>query len=155
MKKFNHKIVLLALLIAALQLVACQKQKATNYEHIVPAQIEHIEGSELSKLTLTERAAERLGILTAKVVEEPITGEGGYGAQTTQKVTPYGSIIYDFHGHTWVYTNPEPLVYLRHEIKIDRIKGDKVYLLEGPPVGTTVATQGAAELYGTEYHVGH
>ena len=154
MKKFKQKIVFLAMVIIALQLTACQ-EPASNYEHIEPSHTEHIEGSELSKLTLTERAAERLGILTATVTEETIASEGDYGEQKTQKVTPYGSLIYDFHGLTWVYTNPEPLVYVRHEIKIDRIIGDKVYLLEGPPVGTTVVTQAAAELYGTEYHVGH
>ncbi len=155
MKKFNHKIVFLTLVFVALQFVACQNQKASNYEHIEPAHTEHIEGSELSKLTLTEKAVERIGVLTSTVTEESIASKGGYGEQTTQKVTPYGSLIYDFHGNTWVYTNPEPLVYVRHAIKIDHIIGDKVYLHEGPPVGTTVVTQAAAELYGTEYHVGH
>ena len=156
MKKFNYKISFYALLVVTLQFVACQNQTATNYEHIEPAHIdEHVDGGELSKLTLTERAAERLEILTATVTEETSTGGEGYGEQVTQKVTPSGSLLYDFHGLTWVYTNPEPLVYIRHEIKIDRIKGDKVYLLEGPPVGTRVVTQAAAELYGTEYHVGH
>ena len=152
MKKFNNKIDFLAVIIVVLQLTACQ-QKDSSYEKIEPSHTELIAGSELSKLTLTERAVERLEIKTAPVIEEPV-GEG-YEGQNTQKVTPYGSVIYDSHGHTWVYTNPEPLVYIRHEIKIDRIIGDKVYLLEGPPVGTTVVTQGAAELYGTESHVGH
>ena len=154
MKKMNHKIAFLSLVFVALLFAACQKQKSI-YEKIEPYHEDHIEGSELKKLTLTERAAERIGILTAPITEETIAGGESYGEQTTQKVTPYGSVIYDFNGLTWVYTNPEPLVFLRHEIKIDYIKGDKVYLHEGPPVGTVVATRGVAELYGTEFHVGH
>jgi hypothetical protein len=151
MKKIKHKINFFTVIILALLFPACQ-QPESNYIKIEPAHIEHLDNSELSKITLTEKAAVRLVLKTGIVTEEPL-GEG-YGAQT-QKVTPYASIIYDAIGQTWVYTNPEPLVYIRHEIKIDRIKGNKVYLLEGPPVGTRVATQGAAELYGTEYHVGH
>ena len=45
------------------------------------------------------------------------------------------------------------IVFLRHEIKIDFIKDNTVHLTEGPPVGTKIVTQGAAELYGTEYEV--
>ncbi len=152
MKKFNNKIGFLAVIIVVLQLTAC-KQNVSSYEKIEPSHTELIAGSELSKLTLTERAVERLEIKTAILTEESL-GEG-YGEQKNRKVVPYASVIYDPHGHTWVYTNPEPLTYIRHEIKIDYIKGDKAYLLEGPPVGTTVATQGVAELYGTESHVGH
>lgn len=151
MKNIKHKITLLTISFALLQFTTCQKS-SSKYKKIEPAHTEHVEGSELSKLTLTEKAVERLEILTAKIVEEAIVDGAG---EKTQKVTPYASIIYDSHGHTWVYTNPQPLIYLRHEIKIDRIIGDKVYLKEGPPIGTVVAIQGVAELYGTESHVGH
>lgn len=144
--------VFVTMIIGGLLFVACEKSTST-YEKIEPSHTEQIENSELSKVMLTERAVERLAIKTATVTEEALTE--GNGPQKTQKVVPYASVIYDSNGHIWVYTNPEPLVYIRHEIKIDFIKGDKTYLLEGPPVGTTVATQGAAELYGTESHVGH
>jgi hypothetical protein len=49
-----------------------------------------------------------------------------------------------------VYTNPEPLVFLRSPITIDYIDGDLAVLSEGPAVGTAVVTLGAAELFGTE-----
>jgi hypothetical protein len=152
MKKLKYKTVFLAVICVVIQIAACQKPKS-NYEKIAPAHTEHMENSELSKLTLTERAVERLEIHTATVTEEKLTE--GLSEQKTQKVTPYASVIYDAFGKTWVYTNPESLVYVRHEIKIDFIKGVKAYLLEGPSVGTSVVTQGAAELYGTEYDVGH
>ena len=134
-----------------MQLLSC-KSSVSNYEKIEPAHLEHLENSELSKLTLTEKAVERIGILTATVEQE---STDGYGAQTPKTTVPYGAILYDAHGHNWVYTNPEPNVFLRHEIKIDFIKDETVHLIEGPPVGTKVVTQGAAELYGTEYEVGH
>jgi len=152
MKKFKHKIVFLAVIIVALQFKACQEPKS-NYEKIDPSHMESIENSDLSKLILTEKAVERLSIMTAAVTEELLAESSG--EHNTKKVVPYASVIYDALGSVWVYTNPEPLVYIRNEIKVDFIEGDKAYLLEGPPFGTTVVTQGAAELYGTEYHVGH
>jgi hypothetical protein len=76
----------------------------------------------------------------------------GSGAQ--RKVIPYGAVIYDLHGETWVYTNPEPLVFVRHPILVDYIEGDLAVLMEGPPAGTEVAMVGVAELFGTEFGVG-
>jgi biotin carboxyl carrier protein len=68
---------------------------------------------------------------------------------------PYGALIYTPDGATWVYTSPEPLVYVRHRIKVDYIEGNLVVLSEGPPVGTAVVTDGSVELYGAEFKVGH
>ena len=47
-----------------------------------------------------------------------------------------------------------PLVYLRAEITIDEITGETAVLSAGPPIGTSVVTTGAAELYGAEIGVG-
>jgi hypothetical protein len=152
MEKFRFNIGTLLIIIVSLIFVACKKSKSI-YEKIEPAHTEHIDNSDLSKLTLTQRAVERLGIITDTITEEPLIEDSG--EQSTQKVTPYASVIYDSNGHTWVYTNPEKYVYIRPEIKINTIKGQKVYLFEGPSVGTTVVIQGAAELFGTEYDIGH
>ena len=67
-----------------------------------------------------------------------------------QKVVPYAAVLYGLHGETWVYTSPEPLVFLRQPVTIGDIEGDVAVLLEGPPVGTEVVTAGAAELFGVE-----
>ena len=72
-----------------------------------------------------------------------------------RKIAPYASIFYDLAGDAWVYTNPEPLVYIRHGIVIEMIKGRDAFLKEGPPVGTQIVTVGVTELYGTEKGVGH
>jgi hypothetical protein len=63
--------------------------------------------------------------------------------------------MYDIGGGTWVYTVPRPLTFLRHSVVVETITGDKAYLREGPPLGTSVVTVGVAELYGTEKGLGH
>jgi hypothetical protein len=108
-----------------------------------PSHVEPIEGSELSRVTLSERAAQRLGIETAEVSSEEIEG------------TPRQVIPYDTKGATWAYTSPEPLTFVRQSITINAIDGDRAVLSEGPDDGTVVVSVGAPELYGTEYKVGH
>lgn len=116
--------------------------------HEAPAIVEAIEGSELSRVTLTQRASERLDIQTAEVVEKQVNG-------ATRIVAPYSSVLYDTDGSTWVYINPEPLVFVRHAVTVERIQGEDAILTEGPDVGTKVVSVGGAMLYGTEHGVGH
>lgn len=71
-----------------------------------------------------------------------------------RKVVPYSSIIYDVKGETWVYTNPEPLVFVRAPVKIDYIAGQTAYLTDGPAAGAKIVVNGTAELYGAETGVG-
>ncbi len=74
--------------------------------------------------------------------------------ETARLVVPVGALLYDLNGETWVYISPEPLQFLRYPVQVDYIQNDKVVLLEGPPVGTEVATVGVPELYGTDTGVG-
>ena len=94
-------------------------------------------------ITLSAKAAERLGVQTGEV-----RGEGA------RKTIPYAAVIYDAGGATWAYTAPGSLVYERASITVDRIEGEDAYLTDGPPSGTAVVTLGAAELYGAETGVG-
>jgi hypothetical protein len=68
------------MILAALLLVACggQKSEETAAEE-EPALVEPIEGTELNRVTLTARAAERLGIQTTQVREQLITRERTVG----------------------------------------------------------------------------
>jgi hypothetical protein len=109
-----------------------------------PAHVEHIEGSEISRVRLTPEAAKRLAVETAGVRR---AGE--------RRSVPYSAVLYDPSGKEWVYTSPEPLVFVREEIVVDHISGDRAFLANGPAVGTTVASVGVPELYGTEFEVGH
>ena len=114
--------------------------------------IERIANSELNRLTLSAKTAERLEIKTAPVVERQMTRGSSAGLR---KVVPYSAVLYDSSSNTWVYTNPQPLVYVRQSIKVDYFDRDQAILLEGPNVGTPVVTVGAAELFGTEFEIGH
>ena len=113
-----------------------------------PALVEHIDGSDLSKITLTERPAPRLDIQVGSVVEHTFANE-------TRLVVPFGAIFYDSMGNAWVYTNPGGLTYIRAAVTVDRIEGDTAILSDGPQVGSSVVSVGAALLYGTEFGVGH
>jgi hypothetical protein len=104
-----------------------------------PVTLEAVAGSSVYKVVLSERAAERLGIETAPV-----------RARETRTVIPYSAVLYDAHGNTWAYTNPNPLVFVRHSVSIDYIDGGDAVLIDGPPPGTMAVTVGAAELFGAE-----
>jgi len=140
---------LVAPLIAGVSLTACQRSHKAA-EHIKPAHVEHIEGEEVSRVTLTEKAAERLGV-TYDVIRDQRAPRSG----TVRRVVPYGAILYDVSGRTWVYTSPDSLVFVRREIKVDYIEGDVAVVSDGPPAGTRVVTLGATELHGAEFEIGH
>jgi hypothetical protein len=77
------------------------------------------------------------------------------GSGAKRSVVPYSALIYDSRGQTWVYTSPSPRTFVRQKVEVDQIQGDTGVLSDGPVVGTAVASVGAAELYGTEFKVGH
>jgi hypothetical protein len=137
------------LIFVGLQLSACQKHSDTHLtEH--PAEIEKIEGSELSRVTLTEKAIERIDLQTDEVRE--VTTKR---SPTPRNVVPYSALIYDPKGQTWVYTSPKPRTFVRHKVDVDYIEGNLVVLNDGPAMGTVVASVGVAELYGAEFKLGH
>lgn len=62
--------VFFVLVLASLMLAACSKAGASPVK-IQPSAVEEIEGSELKRVTITEKAAERLVLQTVMVREEP------------------------------------------------------------------------------------
>jgi hypothetical protein len=122
---------------------------------IVPAHLEEVPGSDIKKVVFTADAAKRTGIEIAMVDEKQVPPKRRASGLVTRKVVPYASLIYTPDGREWVYTSPANLTYVRHPITIAYISGDMVVLSEGPPAGTQVVTTGAAEVYGTEFEVGH
>ncbi|MGH8897066.1 MAG: hypothetical protein ACRDZ4_08610 [Egibacteraceae bacterium] len=137
----------MVLVIAGLTLSACTQVSTASGSKIQAATVESIEGTSLHRVTLTAKAAKRLDIQTVPVRDAEIGG-------TQRKVIPYAAVIYRADGSTWTYTSPQPLVFIRRPIMIDRIEGDMAILWDGPPSGTEVVTVGAAELFGTESGVG-
>ena len=149
MRHSKRWLAILGLLVALPQLSACTQTAAEGTSGEEPATVEHVEGSEdVSRLTLTPKAVERLGIQTTPLREEKVAGK-------QRKVVPYGAVLYDADGKTSVYVTSAPNVYVREPITVELIEGDRAILSAGPAVGTVVVSVGAAELYGTETGVGH
>ena len=64
---------------------------------------------------------------------------------------PWSAVLHDIHGGEWVYEQVEPTVYVRRRVQVARVVGDTAVLASGPAAGVRVVTQGAAELFGTEF----
>jgi hypothetical protein len=149
MRHSKRWLAILGLLIAIPQLSACTQTSAEAESGAEPATVEHVEGSdEVSRLTLTPKAVERLGIQTAPLSEATVAGK-------KRKVVPYGAVFYAADGKTSVYVSSAPNTYVRESITVEFIEGDRAVLTAGPAAGTAIVTVGAAELYGTETGVGH
>jgi hypothetical protein len=150
MRHSKRWLAILGLLIAIPQLSACTQTSAeADSGGAEPAIVEHVEGSdEVSRLTLTPRAVERIGIKTTPLSEATVAGK-------KRKVVPYGAVLYDAEGKTSVYVSSAPNTYVREPVTVDFIEGDRAVLSAGPAAGTAIVTVGAAELYGTETGVGH
>ena len=96
MGRSNRK-ALIGLGLAAFLLAACsQGGVAGIVSEDPPVKVEKNEATGLSQLTLSAKAAERLGIATGAV--------SAAGAGTA---IPYAALVYDKTGKTWVYTNPQ------------------------------------------------
>lgn len=248
--RHHKKIMAAGLFVAGLTLSGCGGAPITTAEKVEPAHVEAIEGTELNRVILVPKAAERLDIRTAAVRDTvvtrkrivggevvaapggaagsvlvrvpmsvgdlnkvdrgeavtilPLAGTAGSagsagtparpvemsaagsdkaapalhyapdgakhgltagqrvrvelslaGSKTPRRVVPYGAVIYDLKGDTWVYTTTAPLTFVREKVTVDFIEGDLAVLSQGPAAGTQIAAVGAAELYGTEFGVGH
>lgn len=120
--------------------------EAAVADGVEAATLEEVEGKEVSRITLTEKASSRLG-LTTEAIQAP-ADDGGLQI-------PYSALLYDAEGATWVYTNPEPLVFVREPVTVERIEAGTVRLVTGPGAGVDIVTVGAAELLGAELDTAH
>ena len=117
----------------------------TAVKKIMPARVDATSDAKIMKVTLTPKAAERLGVVIDEVRADP----------SGRLIVPYASVLYDLTGKTWVYISADPLTFARGAVVIDTIKGDNVYLTDGPPAGTKVLAAGVPQVFGTEVKVGH
>jgi cobalt-zinc-cadmium efflux system membrane fusion protein len=69
-------------------------------------------------------------------------------------VVPKASLLHDAYGGTWVYVVRAPHQFTRHRVAVTDMSGDFAVLSRGPQPGARVVTEGAAELFGTEFGVG-
>jgi hypothetical protein len=107
------------------------------------ATIREVKHTNRVAVTLSKVGLDRLGLKTA-----PVTGQAG------ALVVPYGAVLYDGNGKTWVYVRTAPRTFVRSPITVTDITGNDVTASRGPDVGTPVVTRGVAELYGAEAEIG-
>lgn len=140
--KRNLSWLILILVLFLLPLSACAPEAPVEEEE-KPVALEPIAGTDLNRITLTEKAAERLGVETVPVQTLQVDG-------IDRLVVPYAALLYDPSGTAWVYVNVEPLVFVRQPITVEDITADQVILSDGPEAGAKVVTMGATELFGSE-----
>jgi len=136
-----------AALVVLMALTACAKASHTEATKAEPARVEKVQGSDRNRVVLTKQAADRLGITTTQVRDLAPAVPG-------RTVVDYSALIYDANGGAAVYTNPEPLVFVRAPVTVDNIQGSQAFLSNGPPPGAAVVTVGAPELFGIDSGIG-
>lgn len=69
-------------------------------------------------------------------------------------VIPFNAVLHDIHGGQWVYVKTGEHSYTRKRISVARLASAEAVLFSGPPAGTSIVTDGSAELFGTEFMTG-
>src|SRR6266496_228674 len=129
------------LLTAGLGLTGCTAGGVAPQEE-PPANVAAIPGKDVKSVTLSERAAMRLGLQNVQIAAAP---QG--------RPVPYSAAFYAPDGTAWLYTVTEPLTYVRAQVTVANVggaAGDQAFLSSGPATGTTVVKSVVMELYGTE-----
>jgi RND family efflux transporter MFP subunit len=86
------------------------------------------------------RPGQRVGVTL------PLKGEDD------ELVVPRAALLRDLHGGAWVYENTAPHTFVRRRVVVDRVVGDLAALAGGAlKPGAKVVTDGAAEIFGTEF----
>jgi hypothetical protein len=127
---------------ALLFLTGCRDLTTEEEAGYEPATVEPIEGSDFSRVTLTEDGARRIGLDTTSVT-----------TREERVVVPESAVWVDVNGEEWVYTNPEPLVFVRAPVVVDRSVDGIAVLSNGPAPGTEIASIGVAQLIGAEFGI--
>jgi hypothetical protein len=138
----SRRWIVVAPLVTVLLIPACKAAQEETSAESEPMTVEPIEGTDFSRVILTADGAERVGLETTEVAAE----EG-------ETIVPAAAVWIDVNGDEWVYTEPDPLVFVRAAISVDRYDGDVAVLSDGPSVGTDVVSVGVAELIGSEFGI--
>ena len=82
-------------------------------------------------------------------VDLPLAG------QTEGLSVPSAAILRDIHGGEWVYQRTAPDTFVRQRVEVASESGGRALLALGLSAGAQVVTDGAAELFGTEFGAAH
>lgn len=75
-------------------------------------------------------------------------------AEAPALAVPWSAVVHDVSGGAWVYENTAPHQYVRRRIQVARVVDGQAVLSSGPAVGTSIVTQGVAEIWGREMGFG-
>lgn len=82
-------------------------------------------------------------------VDLPLAG------QTEGLSVPSAAILRDIYGGEWVYQKTAPNTFVRQRVEVASESGGRALLARGLMAGAQVVTDGAAELFGTEFGAAH
>jgi hypothetical protein len=133
-----------ALIFTALGVSGCGSSSSKDDQGAPPVTVKPVAGTPFTRIEFSAAANARIGVKTTRALTR--TSPTG----TREVVVPYGAILYDANGVPSVFTNPDPRIYIRHPIQVDRISGSAAYLKKGLAAGESVVTVGGDELYGAE-----
>lgn len=77
------------------------------------------------------------------------------GGEEQGMAIPAAAILRDIHGGEWVYQKTAPDTFVRQRIEVASSDGNRAILSRGLAHGADIVTDGAAELFGTEFGVAH
>ncbi|GAA3925766.1 efflux RND transporter periplasmic adaptor subunit [Hymenobacter algoricola] len=103
------------------------------------------------------RPGERVAVDVALGNAAPGATNGATGAPTSTAAltVPAAALLYDATGGQWVYVRTAPRQYTRQRVEVQRAVGDQIVISRGVKAGAEVVTDGAAELFGTEFGGSH
>lgn len=147
----RHRWLVVVLVLASLGLTACSGSSATLGEASgEAADVVPVQGTELSQVTLTADAYERIGVRTELVRG---TATAARSASAVRAIIPASAVWYDEAGSAWTYVREEKRTFVRSSISVDHFDGRLAYLDSGPAPGTPVVVVGVPELFGAEQGV--
>ena len=79
----------------------------------------------------------------------------GAAASSSALTVPAAALLYDATGGQWVYVRSGPQQFTRQRVEVQRAAGGQVVVSRGVQAGAEVVTDGAAELFGTEFGGSH
>jgi hypothetical protein len=142
MNRPSRRNAVLSILIAtSLAVTGCATPPAAATK-IEPGKVEAVGNTGVKRLTLTDKAVERLLLATAPVEQV-----------ADRLVIPYSALLYLPDGATFTYSNPDGHSYVREPVTVEKIVGKQAILTAGPKPGTAVVTVGGAELWGLEFGI--
>jgi hypothetical protein len=132
--------------LACLSVSGCRQAPEDELKFAKPVKVEKVAGQP-TKLTLNERAVERLGLVSVPARRAPLKSNRG-GATGT--AIPYKALLFDKKGQAAAYVVVDERVFTRTPVVVDHYEGDLVVLASGLSAGAMVVTDGSAELSGVE-----